>query len=665
MAAMRSTAAALLLAAPLAGASSISPVGKVIQMLADMKMNGMKAVEAEAQVMTDYSKFVRRRKLDLDHEIETGTANAEKLTATIVKAESDVERLGDKLTELDGQIATLESDITSAIAMRKDETAKYEATEKDYTESLYALEQAISTLQAQHFDRPQALVQLQQLAKDSHGMQRVIAELSLLQEGSDGAPAVAGYETQTGGVIEMLVQLQDKFRKELGDLQKENMNAEHAHSMQLVDMQDTQTSLKTDRQDTVVAKATAAKTAAESKAELATVEAALADAKKALEDMQATYATKKATFETNQKVRSGELEAITKAIEILSSEEVSGAYADHVKVLLQKPQGQDDSKKGPASFLQLRGTSRRVDANRRALEFLKERATSLSSKTLANLAAQMGDSPFAKVIGMIETLLERLQEEAASEAEHKAYCDEELKKNKLKRNELNSDASRLRAEADAKFAAVKKMEGDIEQLAKEQAELQTAMKEATEVRQKEKAENEVAIKDSKHGLEAVRAAVAVLKEFYAKQGGEFLQAKKQVPEMESYGGMSGKNQGVLSMLEVIESDFARVVSDTEAAESVAAADHKTFMEDSEADHKAKHDREFKLSLEKDQTDFEREQAEKDLAATLEQLDKANAYFGELKPQCIQVHVSFEERQAMRQEEIEALQRAYQILDQKQ
>merc|ERR1719359_1797624 len=130
--------------------------------------------------------------------------------------------------------------------------------------------------------------------------------------------------------------------------------------------------------------------------------------------------------------------------------------------------------------------------------------------------------------------------------------------------------------------------------------------------------------------------------------------------MAEYSGMQNAKGGVIGMLEVIQSDFARVETDTRAAETQAAAEYKAFMADADADLKAKHDAEFKLGLTKDQAEFDKEQLEKNLAASSKQLDMANAYYQELRPQCVEVHVSFEERAKRRQEEIEALQGAYKI-----
>lgn len=263
---------------------------------------------------------------------------------------------------------------------------------------------------------------------------------------------------------------------------------------------------------------------------------------------------------------------------------------------------------------------------------------------------------------MIEGLLARLKQESADEADHKAFCDEELRKNKQTRKEKASEVTRLYAEIEEKVKVIAEMAKDITALAEEQAELRANMKEATEVRSTEKPENEAAIADAQAAQVALKQAMQVLEEFYGKQSLIQVSMIKQVPEMEAYKGMGGRGGGVMGMLEVIDSDFARVEADTQAAEVQSAEQYKSFMERAEADVEAKHDAEFKLSLKKDKAEFAQEQLQKDLDASQAILKAANKYYEELKPQCVEVHVSFEERATMRQEEIQALKEAYKILD---
>merc|ERR1719258_829789 len=98
-------------------------------------------------------------------------------------------------------------------------------------------------------------------------------------------------------------------------------------------------------------------------------------------------------------------------------------------------------------------------------------------------------------------------------------------------------------------------------------------KEMTVAKTEEKAKNEATIKDAKDAQTAVARALVVLKEFYAKASeSTALLQKKQNPEApevfsdEPYKGMGAQSGGVIGMLEVIQSDFARLESDTTAAE---------------------------------------------------------------------------------------------------
>merc|ERR1719437_159598 len=234
------------------------------------------------------------------------------------------------------------------------------------------------------------------------------------------------------------------------------------------------------------------------------------------------------------------------------------------------------------------------------------------------------ENPFAKVITMIEDLLEKLKAQAAAEAEHKAWCDEQLKENKHKRDAKTAAVEKLTAEIAKLAGEIADMGAQIDVLIQEQAELTKAMAEATEIRQKEKAENLDTIADAKAGSAAVASALSILQEFYSSQA-SFLQRGKQVPEMAAYKVMSGNAGGVIGMLEVIQTDFMRLEADTKAAEAQAAKEYATFMAESEATKKKKHEEEVQTKLDKDQAEFDKGELEKDLAAEQAQLDAANQY----------------------------------------
>merc|ERR1719265_1640946 len=113
---------------------------------------------------------------------------------------------------------------------------------------------------------------------------------------------------------------------------------------------------------------------------------------------------------------------------------------------------------------------------------------------------------------MIKDLLARLKEQAASEAEHKAFCDEELRQNKLKREEKQSEVDTLTAQIAEKGTVIANQAKEIKELAEQHAELTKALAEATAVRAKEKEENLAAIKDAQEAQTAVKQAITILKE---------------------------------------------------------------------------------------------------------------------------------------------------------
>jgi len=508
-------------------------------------------------------------------------------------------------------------------------------------------------MKSEDYDRPQAMMLLQKMAVSTPGMPAVLA--AFLQQKAKstepGAPDVAAYEFQSNGIVEMLEGLLSKFEKELGEVEAAETAKVQNFDMNKIQLTDLINYSNKNRDEKAITKADLAGKSAKAKGDLAATKESKASDEKTLAEMTSVHEQKSEVYAQNQEVRKAELAALKKAIEIISAPNVADSYAGHVN-LAQQP-----------SFLQVASASERVQAKTRVAEFLKKRARVLSSNLLAKAAVDIAANPFTKVIDMIESLLAKLKEEAAAEADHKAWCDKELKDNKMKRNKKTSQSEKLQAQIADIEANIDTMGKKVVTLVKEQEELTKAMGEATSERTAEKRENEATIADAQAGSAAVKSALVVLRDFYMSQEGSFVQ-QHQVPEMSGYSGMASAKGGVVGMLEVIVSDFVRLEAETKGAEVQAAAEYDTFMRDAKADKEAKHKNEVKTKLEKDQAEFDLSNSEKMLEGVQEELAKANDYFEKLKPECIEVHVSYEERVAARKAEVAALKDAYKILDQK-
>merc|ERR1719201_3186755 len=174
---------------------------------------------------------------------------------------------------------------------------------------------------------------------------------------------------------------------------------------------------------------------------------------------------------------------------------------------------------------------------------------------------------------MIKDLIVKLMEEAAEEAEHKGWCDTELSTNEQTRKEKTEAVEVLHAEIDELEASIAKLTEEIAELTQAVAEIDKAVAEATQIREEEKAKNAETIKDAQDAQTAVAQALVVLKEFYAKAAEAT--ALVQQPEIfdTPYKGMQAESGGVVGMLEVIQSDFARLESETDAAEAQAQKEY--------------------------------------------------------------------------------------------
>jgi len=357
-------------------AAAVSPVQKVLQMMGEMKGKGEKMVDEEKKIYGTYSEWVDDQSTQLGFDIKTANSDIEKLLAFIAKADSDVDSLSASVTELEADINSLQTEKKDGAGLRAEQHAEYVKISTDYGESVDALGRAIQTLGSKNYDVPQAEAMIQRMASSTPGMRRVLAAF-LQRSGKDehlrGGPAVAAYEFQSNSIVKLLESFEDKFKAELADVETAESNQAHNFAQEALHLDDTISYSKKELEEKSTLKAKRASESAKAKGDLADTQGDLAADEKTLADMKATFASKTATYKNNQQVRSDELEAIAKAIEIISDQSVAGSAAKHDLGLTQ------------TSFLQLGSARSRMTARDSAAAFLQKRARALSSEALTSL----------------------------------------------------------------------------------------------------------------------------------------------------------------------------------------------------------------------------------------------------------------------------------------
>merc|ERR1719158_2477188 len=153
------------------------------------------------------------------------------------------------------------------------------------------------------------------------------------------------------------------------------------------------------------------------------------------------------------------------------------------------------------------------------------------------------------------------------------------------------DVAGLNAEIQSLEATKSQLEENHATLTEEVLQLNEDLTEATSNRDQDKANNKKTLSEAAEGLDALKQAITVLKDFYRKAGRNkvLLQASPVGEDMGAegveggakgaYKGNQGAASGIIGMLETIKSDFERTLKDTEADEYQAGRDFAKYSQE--------------------------------------------------------------------------------------
>jgi uncharacterized coiled-coil protein SlyX len=259
-----------------------------------------------------------------------------------------------------------------------------------------------------------------------------------------------------------------------------------------------------------------------------------------------------------------------------------------------------------------------------------------------------GEDPYAKIKGLISDMIEKLEKDSAADATQKAYCDKELKEANAKRHEKTAEVDHLSTKIEQKTAASAKLKEEVAKLQGELVALAKSQAEMDRLRAEEKSDFEVNKADVEQGLEGVKMALKVLRDYYSKN--------------EDSSSQGGAASGVIGMLEVVESDFSKSLAELIAVEDQSAREYYIESQQNKVTKKTKEqDVKYKTkeatSLDKAVTEHttDRDGAQSELDAVMEYLKK-------LDSMCVAKPETYTERAARRQAEIQGLREALSILE---
>lgn len=641
-----------------AAASEASPIEKVVQMIADLQSKVIGEGDAAQKTYDEYAEWCEDRSTNLGFEIKTGKAQVAELKATIEQETSTIGALETKIEELSSDIRTNEADLDAATEIRNKEAADFAAEEKELTEVISMLERATSILSREMAKGGAAMLQVKNAASITDAL-NVMVQASVLssadasrltglvqttQEDSDsdpGAPAAAVYEGHSDGIIGTLEGLTEKAEGQLDKARKTETTAVQNYEMLKQSLTD---EVEFANKDMDKAK----KNLAASQEGKAAAEGDLDATSKDLADDIATKATlhqdcmnAAEEFELATKSRGEELKALATAKKIIV--ESSGGAAGQTYSLLQVARTQLSSGADLSKF--------------EAVRFIRDLARKSKSPALAQLASRMssamrlgtaaGEDPFAKVKGLISDMIATLESEAEGDASHKAYCDKELSEANDKRDDLTAESNKLNTKINQAKSASAKLKEEVATLQGELAGMAKAKAEADKLRAEEKAAYEKNSAEMEMGVDGIKQALKVLREYYAKSDATSAQ---------------GAGAGIIGLLEVCESDFTKGLTEMTAEENSAASDYESYSKQDQIDVAAKEQDVKYKTKEAAGRDKTVSELSTDLGSTTDELNAVLSSLEKLHQMCDEKVEPYAERKARRESEIAGLKQALQILE---
>merc|ERR1719393_997794 len=511
-----------------------NPIEKVIEMMSDLQQKIIGEGNAAQKVYDEFAEWCEEESKNLGFSIKTGKANAEELNAVIEKADADIAEYDEKIGELTSTISTDEADLKAATAIREKEHGIFVEEEADLVDTVDTMEREMAKNPGASFAQiknANNLANAMKLLVDSAAItsgdaSRLTAFLqnkhrdTTLEEDHDaetGAPDPAAYKSKGGGIVEVLNDLLTDASTQLDTARKTETDSQFNFDTLKLELEDAIKFGNEELAKTEKKKAAAAETKGVTQGDLDVVMKALAEDIKTLADTHHDCMTKAQDFETETQSRAEELKAIATAKKIII--EMTGGAGAQTYSLVQ----QDEP-----SFLQVQMKTK-SDMSFEAVRRIEALAHQLGSTVLAQLAQRMdaaaqlagksGDDPFAKIKGLIADMIEKLLKEAEEDAAKKGYCDKEMGETKAKKTELTEELNALVTKIDKMTADSAKLKEEVAVLSKELAELAKLQQEMDKIRGEEKAAYDKNKAEMEQGLEGVKLALKVLREYYAQEGG--------------------------------------------------------------------------------------------------------------------------------------------------
>jgi len=603
---------------------STKPTTRIVELLTGLK----EQCEADAKAEeTLYEKFVCWGKQVIKQKKETNEIAAEEISELeqyISDLDSGRIELTTERVDLEKEIAELTSSIETATAQREKENTDFKNAEAEMTDAIEALTKALEVLKTATDDHKTGVLaevkakvgqRAEQAAKEASVLQHAVTlgdrflgkgdafflRRTLLGEVPTAdwkklnrkATFKMSYKARSFKIQDVLTELLDTFERS-----KSDAIAKEEEAVAMFDKLKGEKTGQLDSAREALSKMdkengakTLSKTDAQDRIDLLTEQ--VANDEKYIKQVVGELDYKKKDYEERVALRLGEIEAISKAIEILHNDDARDLFKKSFE-----SQGY--------LFLQTGRAGRRA-VQRDAAAVLRSAAKQTHDKRLLALADDLQKAPafgkladkFTPILTAIDGVIAALEAEAISDTDKKELCENTRAANTKEAIDLSRDIdentdtmTRLTSEME-KLAMLIKENKDAIEVLKEQA------KQAKAQRTEENEEYLKAKADDEEAAKTVQSAYDVLETFYKDEGLMLLQQRRSRAPVnvqagkapppppatweDPYGGKTAESTGVLAILEMVKEDIKRDISKADEAETKAQETYDSLIADIDAE----------------------------------------------------------------------------------
>jgi len=672
------------------------PMAKVITLLKDMAKQLEKEGEEDEKAYDKMACWCETNDREKTKAIDDAESKIETLNTHIESGIAASARLTTEIKGAEGDLAENQEAVDKATAMRAKGLAEFNAEEKEAIQAISALRSAITVLKKHHsaasasafLQKESSLNEaetseeaqyalklkeaeetvgkvLKQNAKNLNGMllphQKKVLN-AFVQGGVKGMKKAAASAPASGEIFGIMNQMLESFEANLAKSRKEEGDSQGAFE-----------DLKAAKEEEIAA----GKDLIDKKGqELASTDEKLATNKEDLEDttksldadreflgnLKTTCASLDDEWELRQKARQEEIAAVAKALAILTSDDAHDLFSKTLGLTQDQKKNADitadawDPGLTGIAFAQKASTTRRMQA----VKVLMEAAKKYNNQQLAALATRARLDAFTKVKKAIDDMVAELIQQKKDEIKHRDWCIQEIDTNERATDNQSRDRDDLNAKLEDLNSTLDELSKSIATLKDEVKELQVQLKRAGEDRQMEHAEFKTTVADQRATQKLIQSAIDVLAPVYdKKKAGVALNQQTPPAQFKEYKKQGGG--GVMGMMKQIIDDAKAMEKEAIHDEEDAQKAYEDFTMDTNKSIEEKNLAIVNHTETKAKTEEDKVQTTKELESTMADLEQLANESADLHQACDFILKNFEIRQKARDEEVEALKTAKNIL----